>query len=179
MRHSRSRRRVAASILSFALFTVGCNAASSPGASSQASQAAIFAPSVSLIPAAETSTPAPVETPGELPPVGPPSGVPLPPPGVTPDYQQAADDLAAFVAAYRQAFQVPELPEEAIAAAGARVCGYLQRHADASGLVTIANALTEAEINQPGFPREVWLAAFEAAKASYCREFTFDSEGQG
>jgi hypothetical protein len=136
-------------------------------------------PSVSLVPAVETSTPGPVETPGEVPLVGPPSGVPLPPPGVTPDYQQAADDLAAFVDAYRQAFQVPELPEEAIAAAGARVCTYLQRHADTSGRVDIAGALTEAEINQPGFPREVWLTAFEAAIANYCREFSFDSEGLG
>ena len=138
----------------------------------------ISVPSVSLIPATETSTPQPFGTAGEVPPIGPPSGVP-PPPEAIAAYSEPADDLPAFVAAYRTAFQVPELSDQQIADAGARLCTYLQGQADDSGIVDAGRALADAEINEPGYPREVWLVGFELASTNYCREFTFDVEGQG
>lgn len=133
---------------------------------------------MSLNPAVETSTPEPVGTPGELPPVGPPSGVP-PPPDVSTSYSGVADDLAAFIAAYRAAFEVAALSDQQVADAGARLCAYLQGQADDSGVVDAERALADAEINEPGYPREVWVLAFEIASTSYCGAFTFDLEGQG
>ena len=175
LRRSRPSRPVLAGIAALiAVSVIACDAGtrSSPGATS------IALPSVSLNPATETSTPEPAGTPGDAPPVGPPSNVPSPP-GLTVDYSGPPDDLPAFVAAYRSAFQVPELTEEQIAGAGARLCTYLQRHATANGSVDLARALIEAEINEPGYPREVWELAFELANASYCTEFSVPTEGQG
>lgn len=140
-------------------------------------------PSVSLVPARETSTPEPVGIPVDLPPVPPPSGVAppssVPAPGAATDYVGDPDDLAAFVAAYRSAFDVPELTDQQIADAGARLGAYLQRQADATGAVDVRRALIEAEINEPGYPREVWILAFELASADYCDELSFDPDVEG
>jgi hypothetical protein len=161
-----------------ALVAVACGTATSSAPTSTA----IAIPSLSLIPATETSTPEPAATLGEVPQIGPPSGppssVPPPPEGIA-GYSDTADDLSTFVAAYRTAFQVPELSDQQIAEAGARLCSYLKGQADAAGIVDAGRALTDAEINEPGYPREVWQAAFELASTSYCSEFTFDVEGQG
>lgn len=134
---------------------------------------------LSLEPALETADPGPVGTPGELPPIGPPEGVPPPPPEVTVEYSGPADDLAGFVAAYREAFMVPELSDEAIGTAGARLCTYLQRQATPDGSVDRDRAVTEAEINEPGYPREAWLQAFEIATSHYCGEFSLAPGTEG
>ncbi len=59
------------------------------------------------------------------------------------------------------------------------MCTYLQHQADASGVVDAYRALTEAEIEQPGYPRGVWAAAFELAATHFCTDLSFDPEGQG
>lgn len=153
-------------------------AACATGSPSSPAPTGLTLPSMSLNPAVETSTPEPVGTPGELPPVGPPSGVP-PPPDASTSYSGSPDDLTAFVSAYRAAFQVTELTDQQIADAGARLCSYLQGQADESGVVDAQRALADAEINEPGYPRDVWVMAFDIASASYCGAFTFELEGQG
>ena len=175
MHESRASRSAVVSIAAVVALTI---AACGTGPGSSPAQTAITVPSMSLIPAAETSTPEPFGTPGELPPIAPPSGVP-PPPDVTTGYSGPADDLPGFIAAYRAAFQVPELTDQQVADAGARLCAYLQGQADASGVVDAERALADAEVNEPGYPRDVWVLAFEIASASYCGAFTFDLEGQG
>jgi hypothetical protein len=166
----------AAAVIAATLVACDTGSRSSPAATS------IAVPSVSLLPAVDLSTPEPAGTPGAVPQIGPPSGppssVPPPPEGIA-GYSDTADDLSAFVAAYRTAFQVPELSDQQIAEAGARLCTYLRGQADATGIVDAGRALADAEINEPGYPRAVWQAAFELASTSYCSEFTFDVEGQG
>lgn len=157
-----------------ALVVVACQA----GSPATPAPTAIVLPSLSLLPASETSTPEPAATPGEVPPIGPPSNVP-PPPEVAVEYAGPPDDLTAFVTAYRSAFQVPELSDQQIADAGARLCTYLQRHATPNGAVDVDRALAEAEIHEPGYPRDAWQRAFQLASADYCGEFSFATEGQG
>jgi hypothetical protein len=134
---------------------------------------------VSLAPASEGATPEAVESTAALPSTAPPSGEPsaAPLPGV--DYTFGADDAAAFADAYTAAFASAELDEETIDLAGARLCTYLMRHADAAGVVALEDALIEADINEPGFARADWLTAFEVANAHYCGEFTVDFESAG
>jgi hypothetical protein len=175
MNPARTSRSAAASIAAVVAMTVMACATTS---SSSLAPTAIMVPTMSLIPAVETSTPEPAGTPGELPPVGPPSGVP-PPPDVSTGYSGPADDLVAFVAAYRAAFQVTELSDQQIQEAGARLCAYLQGQADDNGVVDAERALADAEINEPGYPRDEWVLAFGIASTSYCGAFTFDLEGQG
>ena len=152
------------------LVALACNAAVSPTAGPSV-------PSVvelSLPPAAQIAPPPSVGPPAELPPFAPPCGPPPPPPAVIVDYTNEARDLAGFVAAYRETFGVPNLDAAPIDEAGARLCTYLQRHADANGVVVTERAVTEADINEPGYPRDVWVQAYALASAFYCPEFTTD-----
>lgn len=119
-----------------------------------------------------------VETPGAPPPVGPPSSVP-PPPDAPVGYSGSPEDLAAFIGGYRSAFQIPELTDQQIADAGARLCSYLQGQAGPDGVVDAARALADAEMHEPGYPREAWVAAFQVASETYCPAFSFDVEGEG
>ena len=134
---------------------------------------------LSLRPAVETAEPDLEEAPLGTPPGGPPEGVAPPPPEVAVEYAGPADDLPGFVAAYREAFMVPELTDEAIGTAGARLCTYLGRHATPNGSVDLGRAVTEADINEPGYPREVWQEAFRIATAHYCDEFSFAPGTEG
>lgn len=174
----RSRRPRQSPGVSFGLLALVA-AACGGGALATPEGSAIVVPSVSFVPAQETSTPEPVEAPDELPPIAPPSNVPPPPSLPGPDYAGSPDDLAAFASAYREALQVPDLADEEITAAGARLCSYLQRHAGADGVVDVERALTEAEINEPGYPREAWLVAFELASTFFCSELSFDADDGG
>lgn len=122
---------------------------------------------------------APPQTPPPAPPVGPPEGVPPPPPELTLDYAGPPDDLGGFVAAYRAAFGLTEGPDEAVESAGSRLCAYLQRQATPNGSVDLERAVTEADINEPGYPREVWQQAFEIATAHFCGEFSFAPGTEG
>lgn len=124
---------------------------------------------LSLPPAQVTTAPAPVESPGAPPSVGTPEGTAPAPPEVTIDYTGPADDLPGFIAAYRETFGA-ELSDERIGAAGARLCSYLQRHAGPDGTVPIGTAIGEADLNEPGYPRDVWVAAYELVTTFYCTE---------
>lgn len=103
-----------------------------------------------------------------LPSVPLPVGTPSIPPPPEPDYVLGADDMAAFVDAYRAAYPDVELDDATIEAAGAQLCTYLMRQVDAE------DALTEADHNEPGRAREDWMDAFELATAHYCGEFAVD-----
>jgi hypothetical protein len=155
-----------------AFIAVACSGV--PGASPAASGVAV--PSFSLLPAAETSTPAPFETPAAPPDVGLPDSLPPPIPS---DAAQAAEELSSFVAAFGEGLQEPDLADPRIAAAGARLCAYLQQHADPSGIVDAVRALAAAEVDLPGYPRELWTDAFELASSHVCTNLTFEAEGQG
>lgn len=197
MRHRGPRGGIfMAGTLAGAMAIVGCGTGlgptsipGTPGAATPGTGTGSAAPTLvpldqlSLTPAIETPDPAlvrtPDQTPPPAPPAGPPEGVPPPPPEVTLDYTGPADDLAGFIAAYRQAFGIPEAPDEAIAGAGARLCTYLQRQATANGSVDLGRVITEADINEPGYPREVWQQAFEIATAHYCGEFSFAPGTEG
>ena len=124
---------------------------------------------LSLPPAQVTTEPVPVESPGAPPSVGTPEGTAPAPPEVTVDYTGPADDLAGFIAAYRETFGA-DIPDDEIGAAGARLCTYLQRHAGADGTVPIGTAIGEADLNEPGYPRDVWVAAYELVTTYYCTE---------
>lgn len=126
----------------------------------------------SLPPARETVAPPSDEQPPVLPPsIPPPPSGPPPPPPLAIDYVQPASDLEGFVVAYRAAFGVPELDADVVAQAGARLCTYLQRHTDAAGVVDVDAAVTEADINEPGYPRAAWIGGFGVANDFYCDEF--------
>lgn len=175
-----------------AVVLVACSGGLAPSPSAAGPSAGTAAPTVppldqlSLTPALVTAEPdvagPPLETPPAGPPEGippPPEGAPPPPPEVTVEYTGPADDLAGFVAAYRQTFAITELSDEVIATAGARLCTYLQRQATPNGSVDLGRAMTEADINEPGYPREVWQLAFELATAHYCGEFSFAPGTEG
>lgn len=157
---------------SFLLITV---LACSPAAETQA-PTVVALPDVSLAPADDTAAPDAMPILPELPSVPPPpSGVPVPPdPDV--DYTFDADDLEAFLAAYQEAFPEAGVDRGMIASAGASLCTYLMRHADGDGVVSLDDAMVEADLNEPGYSREAWLLAFEIATASYCGQFTIDFE---
>lgn len=125
---------------------------------------------VSLPPASTTAEPETIPTSVTVPSVDLPSGDPSPflPPS---DYRLGADDLAAFGAAYDAVFGVSGLDDAGYDAVGSHLCTYLMRHADVNGVVDLESALIEADINEPGYTRGDWLAAFEIADAYYCGEF--------
>jgi hypothetical protein len=128
---------------------------------------------ISFVPASAAPAPA---VPASLaaqasvaPPVGEPSVAP-----VSVDYTLGADDLPAFAAAYRAAFAGVEIDDAAVDVAGARLCTYLMREAGPGGSVALSDALAEAEVNEPGYAPEDWIAAFEVATAHYCGEYTVE-----
>jgi hypothetical protein len=133
---------------------------------------------LSLPPARENVAPPSADLPPDLPEFipPPPSGAPPPPP-MPIDYSTAAADLAGFVAAYREAFAVPDVEEGVVAKAGARLCTYLERNADPSGVVHLDRALADADLFEPGYPRDAWLAGFEIANRYYCTAFAVDLHG--
>lgn len=161
------RRHLAAiAIACLALLVVACGS----GTGSTTGPTPVNVAEMSLPPADEAITPAPVATSETLPSEGPPTGVPEPP-EVSVDYTLGADDPAGFRQAYRSAFEGIDLDDAAVDAAGARLCSYLMRRADAAGTVALEDVLMEANLNEPGFSREAWVAAFEVATAHYCGEF--------
>jgi len=130
---------------------------------------------MSLQPAAEAPTPQPVDSAEPLPSIVVPTGTPeASTAGNVPEYNAGADDLTAFAATYRVAFPGLEFGDEDLDAIGARLCTYLSRHADASGVVDAAAALTEADLSEPGYARNDWVIAFELAMEHYCGEFSGD-----
>jgi hypothetical protein len=145
---------------------------------SQSSSGELPIPSISLIPAEETSTPEVVPSIESVPNVGLPEGSPSDAPEPPSEYVVGADDIDAFVAAYRDAFGT-SLSDAELDLVGSHLCTYLIRHADQQGNVTLADALTEADINEPGFARSDWLISFEIANAYYCSEFTVDFSDLG
>lgn len=186
MQSSGPARRIAASwVLMTALVVVACSmgpAATSISGTPGASPPAPTVPGLdqlSLPPAEATAEPAAISSPVGSPPAGPPEGVPPPPPEVTLEYTGPADDLAGFVAAYRAAFEITDASDEAIGGAGARLCTYLQRQATPNGSVDLSRVVTEADINEPGYPREVWEHAFQIAMSHYCGGFSFAPGTEG
>ena len=130
---------------------------------------------MSLQPAAEAPTPQPIDIEDPLPSIAVPTGSPVAPtPGDDPGYNAGADDLTVFAATYRAAFPGLELNDEDLDAIGARLCTYLSRHADASGVVDAADVLTQADLSEPGYARSDWVIAFELAMEHYCGEFSGD-----
>jgi hypothetical protein len=156
-----------------ALLVAAC--ASAPAATPSASFTG--GAELSLPPAREHVAPPSAELPPDLPAFIPPPPSGAPPPPMTVDYSGVAADLAGFVAAYREAFAVPDLDEGAIAEAGARLCSYLERSADPSGVVHLDLALADADLFEPGYPRDAWLAGFEIADRFYCPDFVLDLPG--
>lgn len=134
---------------------------------------------VSLPPAEESNTPAAATTPEPLPSADVPSGEPSAATLPNGDYTAAADDLDAFVAAYRAAYPDDKLTDEALDNAGSRYCGYLARHASSNGVVDPNGALTEADLNEPGYSRESWMAVLEMAATDYCGQFSVDFSATG
>lgn len=124
----------------------------------------------SMPPAQGTTTPEPVGSLAPIPSVAPPSGDPVVG-GVAPEYTLAADDPEAFATAYRSIFEGADLDDHAVATAGARLCTYLMRQADEDGTVRLEDAVTEADLSEPGYARDAWVAAFGAATTHYCSEF--------
>jgi hypothetical protein len=131
----------------------------------------------SLPPAREHVAPPSAELPPDLPAFIPPPPSGAPPPPVTVEYSGAAADLAGFVAAYREAFAVPDLDEGAIARAGASLCTYLERNTDPSGVVHLDRALADADLFEPGYPRDAWVTGFGIATRFYCSDFVVDLPG--
>jgi hypothetical protein len=174
-------------LVSLAAMVFGaCNAPARP--STTPSEAPSAAPTVlrvdqlSLPPAADTPPPVPVADAGEIPLDGPPEGIPPPPadgvappppPEVIVEYDGEPLDLAGFIAEYRDEFGPLDVSDADIATAGARLCTYLQRHAAPDGSVDIERAMTEADINEPGYQRLSWLVAFRVAVTHYCGGFSY------
>jgi hypothetical protein len=127
---------------------------------------------VSLPPASdEVPPPSQIPDVGDIPSVPPPSGD-AETPAVEVGYDLGADDADAFAAAYRSAFGTLELTDEQVDTAGARLCTYLMRNADADGFVELDAAIAEADVNQPGFGPETWETAFGIATDHYCGEYS-------
>lgn len=164
---------VSAGFLLAALVVVGCGTGVSTSGPGGPGATPVDIADVSLNPASGDATPGAIATLAPAPSVAPPSGEPSAR-TVTVEYTFGADDRGAFLQAFRAAFPGIALDDDAIDRAGARVCTYLMRHADAAGLVSLDAALAEAEINEPGYAPEYWLAALEVANADYCRRFTID-----
>lgn len=155
------------------LAAAGLAAACSVGGSGPAAsgQSPVDITLISLVPA--TAVPAPdvlasvAAQPSVAPPLGQPSEA-----AVTVEYAHGADDFPAFAAAYRAAFAGFEIDDATVEMAGARLCTYLMRQATDGGSVALVDALAEAEVNEPGYAHEAWIAAFGAATAHYCGEYT-------
>lgn len=180
MRHGASRLRIPAVLVltGLALIATACTIGS--GSSRPTGSPPVLAedtPDVSLNPAKDSAEPAAVPSDLVAPSVALPSGDLGPPPSPPSDYQNEPDDLAGFSAAYRAAFAGVELSDQQVRAAGAALCTYLMRHADANGTVALEEALIDADLTQPGFARSDWLAALEVANEHYCGSFTVDFEG--
>lgn len=131
----------------------------------------------SLPPASEDATPVALPSTEALPSVEPPSGEPSAPAVGAAEYTLGADDLAAFIDAYAAAHPDWTMSDTEMDLAGARLCTYLQRHADASGHVEAQQALVEADVNEPGYAWELWAVRFDIALGHYCGEFTADFTG--
>lgn len=163
---SRRRPTIIGLVLLLSLLASACGAATT----STAAPTPINVNEMSMNPAEETRTPEPVESLEELPSAAPPSGDPEVE-EVTVDYTLGADDAEAFAAAYRSTFEGADLDDQTVDTAGARLCTYLMRHADDDGAVAMEDAMLEADLNEPGYAREAWIAAFDVATAHYCGEF--------
>lgn len=168
-----NRPRVAAGLVVAASLFVGCGTGVPASQSGGPGPTAVEIADVSLIPAAGDATPGVIATVPALPSAALPSGEPSAN-TVTVEYTIGAADRAAFIDAWRAAFPGVEMDDGAIDSAGARLCTYLMRHADAAGSVALDDALAEAELNEPGYAQEYWLAAFEVANTDYCRDFTIN-----
>lgn len=174
MTHSRAHRVVPRKAL-FVVAAVALASACSVGGSGSvpSGQTPVDIKLISFVPS--TAVPAPVllasvpAQPSVAPPVGEPSVAP-----VTVGYTLGADDLPGFAEAYRAAFAGFEIDDGAVEVAGARLCTYLMRHAGAGGSVSLEDALAEAEVNEPGYAPEDWIAAFGVATAHYCGEYTVE-----
>lgn len=167
----RGRRPVVALLISIALVATACG----DGAETSTPTGN---PELSLAPAEHTSTPEVLPNVTTLPSLAPPPDDSPAPPEVDVDYVFGADDLDSFAEAYQSMFGV-ELDRDAADQIGARVCTYLMRHADGDGVVDVQSAVIEADLNEPGYPRADWMAAFEVANAYYCGEFAVDFAGYG
>jgi hypothetical protein len=154
-----------------ALLTAACGAADGSGEATPPATAPLLA-EISLPPAEEEATPEAIASTEPLPSVRPPDEPPSIPPLPPPDYTRGADDMAAFVEAYRDAYSYVELDDATIEAAGARLCTYLMNHADAEGTVAPEDVLAEADLSEPGYAPEDWMQAFELATDHYCGEFS-------
>lgn len=159
-----------ASLIGPLLLLVGC-ATQTGSPSATAEPTPVLVAEISLPPASEAPPPEEIPDPAGIPSVPPPSGDPEAP-EIEVEYDLSADDSDAFADAYRTAFESLDLTDEEINIAGARLCTYLMRHADADGAVALEDAITEADLNQPGFARETWELAFEIATSHYCGEFS-------
>lgn len=185
MRDGASRLRIPAvlAIAGIALIASGCTTSSGsrpptgslPPTVEDLADVSFNPPAVSADPAA----PPDMGSGPVAPSIAPPSGDPGAPPSPPSDYQNEPDDFAGFAAAYRAAFPGVELTDQQVRAAGASLCTYLMRHADANGTVALEGALTEADLNQPGFARSDWLTALEIANEHYCGSFSVNFEGAG
>ena len=173
--------RAAAVVVSVSMLVAACggnNGGSAGGAGPTSAPTPVDIAEVSLIPAAETATPEAIPSAAAIPSAEVPVGEPpaFEPPN---EYVLGADDLAAFSAAYDELFPGTGFDESQFDAVGGHLCTYLMRHADADGAVDLEAALIEADVNEPGYTRGDWLAAFSAANAYYCGEFTVDIESYG
>lgn len=170
-----ARRAVVLATGLVALIIGGC-ASGVAVADPSAAEASPIIAEMSLMPASDAVTPEAIPSAEALPSTTLPSGDPSVPAVAPPEYDLGADDLAAFVDAYAAAFPEANLTADEIDLAGSRLCTYLMRHADADDWVDAANALSEADVSEPGYARETWVAAFELALANYCGEFSADFE---
>lgn len=178
MRHGASRLRIPI-VLAFAgiaLIAVACTTAPRPPTGSPLETVDDLA-DASLNPALVSAEPADVDDDLVAPSIALPSGDPGAPPAPPTDYQDEPDDFSGFADAYRAAFPGVVFSDQEVRAAGATLCTYLMRHANGNGTVTLEDALIEADLNQPGFPRSDWLTALEIANQHYCGSFSVDFEG--
>lgn len=166
-------------IVGLALIGVGCTAGSgsSPTPSSAATVEDLT--TIALTPAKTSAEPENLDRPPVAPSLPLPSGLPEPPPPPPTEYQDEPDGPEDFAAAYRAAFPGVEMDDQRVRAAGAALCTYLMRHANANGTVALEDALMEADLSEPGFARTDWLTAFEIANDHYCGSFSVDFDGVG
>ena len=180
MRQGASRLRIpiVLALASIALITIACTTASGsrPPTGSPLETVDDLA-DASLIPAKVSAEPAEVADDLVAPSIALPSGDPGAPPAPPTDYQEEPDDISGFADAYRAAYPGVVMSDDQVRAAGATLCTYLMRHANADDSVTLEDALIEADLNQPGFARSDWLTALEIANEHYCRSFSVDFEG--
>ncbi len=116
--------------------------------------------------------PAPTVAPDEeaglpsIPPVPIPSGLPpTPPPPDETGTLYAGDpyDAAGYIAAFRAGYPDVEyqFDDAEVLDIGRNLCTYLMRHADGDKVVALGDAITEADVHLPGYPRSDWVFALD------------------